>query len=171
MAELNRTEIFNRLRSLPRQLLLAVFNATIVLVIVAAVLALVAISRIDHFAENAAATMTEAMLSKIDLPAKKVLANLQNLSADVRKLEISVREFRTRENSLVQVEIARLDETLTALIMSVDRLANARSTLTDEAIVRLGQAVTDMLLKLRHCSSDKGQMVRRHSFRSNAVEN
>ena len=35
MAELDRNEIFNRLRSLPSQLLFAVFNATIALVIVA----------------------------------------------------------------------------------------------------------------------------------------
>ena len=76
MAELNCTETSKRLRSLPRQLLLALINATMILVIVAAVLALVAMSRIDHFAQNVAATMTEAVLSKVDLPAKDVLANL-----------------------------------------------------------------------------------------------
>ena len=101
--------------------------------------------------------MTEAVLSKVDLPAKDVLANLQNLTADVRAFENSIREIRTREHSLVQAEIARLNGTLSALSTSVDRLANARSALTDEAIVRLGQTVTDTLLKLRHYSSGTGR--------------
>ena len=158
MAEPDRTEISKGLRSLPRQLLFALINATMILVILAAVLALVAMSRIDHFAQNVAATMTEAVLSKVGLPAKDVLADLRNLTAEVRALGNSLREIRTGEHSLVQVEIARLDETLTALNISVDRLTNARSSLTDEAIVQLGQTVTDTLLKLRHCSSNTGQM-------------
>ncbi|WP_154072368.1 hypothetical protein [Bradyrhizobium erythrophlei] len=66
------------------QLLLALINATSIMVIVAAILALVAIDRIDHFAENVVATMTEAVLSKVDLPPKDVLANLRNLRAEVR---------------------------------------------------------------------------------------
>jgi hypothetical protein len=41
-------------------------------VIVAAILALVAIARIDHFVENVVATTTEAVLSKVDLPPKDV---------------------------------------------------------------------------------------------------
>ena len=54
--------------------------------IVAAILALVAIVRIDNFAGNVVATMTEAALSKIDLPSKDVLANLRNLTEEVRAL-------------------------------------------------------------------------------------
>jgi hypothetical protein len=43
----------------------------------------------------------------------------------------------------IQFEIARLKEALTALKASVDRLANARTIFTDEAIGQLGRAVTD----------------------------
>ena len=75
-----------RLWRLPGQLLLALINATAILVIVAAILALVTIARINHFAENVAATMTEAVLSKLDLPSKGVLANLRDLTAEVRTL-------------------------------------------------------------------------------------
>lgn len=56
---------------------LALINATAILVILAAIVALVAISRINHFAENVVATMTEAVLSKVDLPPKDVLADLK----------------------------------------------------------------------------------------------
>ena len=68
MAKPDGNGISARLWRLPGQLLLALINATAILVIVAAILALVAISRINHFAENVTATMTEAVLSKVDLP-------------------------------------------------------------------------------------------------------
>ena len=54
-----------RLRRLPGQFLLALINATTILVIVAAVLALIAMGRITNFAENIVAKMTEAVLSKL----------------------------------------------------------------------------------------------------------
>jgi hypothetical protein len=151
-------------------LLLALINATAILVIVAAILALVAIARIDHFAGNVVATMTEAVLSKLDLPPKDVLANLRNLAAEVRTLGNALREIKARENPALQSEIARLKEALTVLNISVDRLGNARSILTDEAIGQLGRTVTDALMKLRDCSSNVGQMAPHRALRSKTVE-
>jgi len=90
VTEPDRNGITARLWKLPGQLLLALINATAILVIVAAILALVAIARVDHLAENVVATMTEAVLSKVDLPAKDVLANLQKLTAEVRALRDAV---------------------------------------------------------------------------------
>ena len=52
MAEPDGNGISARLWRLPGQLLLALINATAILVIVAAIVALVAIARINHFAEN-----------------------------------------------------------------------------------------------------------------------
>src|SRR5215211_7273499 len=102
MAEPDRYGISARLWRLPGQLLLALINATAILVIVAAILALVAIARIEHFAENIVATMTDAVLSKVDLPSKDVLANIRELTGEVRALG----------NALRQSEIARLKEPL-----------------------------------------------------------
>src|SRR4249920_3620601 len=98
MAEPNRNGISARLWRLPGQLLLALINATAILVIIAAILALVAIARINHFSGNIAATMTEAVLSKVDLPSKDVLANIRELTGEVRALGKSLREIRTGEN-------------------------------------------------------------------------
>jgi septal ring factor EnvC (AmiA/AmiB activator) len=169
MAEVHRNELSRRLWRLPRQLLLALVNATAILVIVAAVLALVAMSRIDNFAHDVAATTTEAVLSRIDLPAKDVLANLRTLTAEVHNLGNTLREFRTGEQSPIQAEIARLNERLRALSINIDQLTNARSALTDEAIVRLGQSVTDRLLKLRHCNSSTGVVAPRAKIDRSAV--
>jgi hypothetical protein len=170
MAEPDCNGISARLWKLPRQLLLSLINATAILVIVAAILALVAIARIDHFAENVVATMTEAVLSKVDLPPKDVLANLGNLTAQVRTLGNALREIKARESPSLQVKIEQLKEALTVLNASVDRLASARSFLTDEAIGQLGRRVTDTLMKLRDCSSNVGQIAPRRALRSQTVE-
>jgi hypothetical protein len=153
MNKFDRNGFSARLRRLPGQLLLALINATAILVIAAAILALVAMARIDHFAGNVAATMTEAVLSKVDLPRKDVLANLRNLTDEVRALRSALADIRAGENPLLQAEIAQLREALTVVNISVDRLRSARSMLTDEAIGQLARTVTGGLTKLRSCSS------------------
>ena len=158
MSKPHRNEISARLRRLPVDFLLALINATAILVIVAAILALIVMVRIDNFAGRVVTTMTEAVLSKIDLPSKNVLANLRNLTEEVRTLGNTLRDIKVGENPVVQIEIARLKEALTALNASVDRLANTRTILTDEAIGQLGHAVTDTLTQMRGCASKVGQM-------------
>src|SRR6266853_2683642 len=163
MAEPDSSGISARLWRLPGQLLLALINATAILVIVAAIVTLVAIARINGFAENVVATMTEAVLSKVDLPQKDVLANIRNLTAEVRTLGNTLREIRTGEHPALQPELAQLKQALTVLKVSVDRLASARSILTDEAIGQLGRTVTDALTKLRDCSPRARQMAPDHT--------
>jgi len=154
----HRNEISARLRRLPVDFLLALINATTLLVIVAAILALVVMVRIDNLAGRVVTTMTEAVLSKIDLPSKSVLANLRNLTEEVRTLGNTLRDIKVGENPVIQIEIARLKEALTALNASVDRLTNTRTILTDEAIAQLGRAATDTLTQMRGCTSKVGQM-------------
>jgi len=153
MAEWDYNGFPARLRRLPGQLFLALVNATVILAIVAAILVLVAISRINYFAENIVSTMTEAVLSKVDLPSKEVLADLRNLTAEIRRVGNAIEQIKAGENSAFQVEIAKLKETLTVLRVNVDRLGRARSMLTDEAIGQLGRRVSDTLIKLRECRS------------------
>lgn len=108
MTEPNGTGISARLWSLPEQLLLAPINATAILVIVAAIVALVAIAQINRFAENVVATMTAAVLSKIDLPQKDVLANIRNLTAEVRTFGNTLREIKAGEHPALQPQLTQL---------------------------------------------------------------
>lgn len=157
MSKPDQKAIFARLRRLPVDFLFALVNATAILVIIAAIFALVAMVRIDNFAGSVVTTMTEAVLSKVDLPSKKVLANLQDLTMEVRTLGNTLREIKVGENPVVQVKIERLNEALTAVKVSVDRLADTRTILTDEAIEHLGRAVTEALTTMRGCASNVGQ--------------
>src|SRR5262245_12670136 len=99
--------------------------------------------RIDNFSGRLGATMTEAVLSKIDLASRDVLADLRNLTEEVRTLGNTLREIKVGDNPVAQSRIERLKEVLTALNVSVDRLATARTTLSDQAIRQLGGTVTD----------------------------
>ena len=153
MAELDGDDISARLWRLPRQLLLALINGTAILVIIAAIVTLVAIARINHFAENVVATMTEAALSKVDLPQKEVLENLRSLTAEARALGEALREIKAGEQPALQPEMVRLKEALAVLNVNVDRLRSARSILTDQAIGQLGRTVADVLTTLRDCAS------------------
>ena len=127
-------------------------------------------ARINHFAENIAATMTEAVLSKVDLPQKDTLANIRNLTTEVRALGNTLREIKAGEHPVLQSELAQLKEALTALNVSVDRLASARLILTDEAIGKLGRTVTDTLTKLRDCSSRARQIAPGRTLENKTVE-
>jgi hypothetical protein len=140
-----------RLWRLPGQLLLTLINATAILVIAASILALVALVRIEHFAENISATMTQAVLSKIDLPSKDVLANVRELTGEVRALGNTLRETKAGENRVLESEIAHMKERLSAFSVSVDRLGNARAILTDEVAARFGDTVAQTLIKLKDC--------------------
>jgi hypothetical protein len=163
MVEPDSDGISARLWRLPGQLLLALVNATAMLVIIAAIVALVAIARVNHFAENVGTTMTEAVLSKVDLPSKDVLANLRTLTAEVRSLGNTLREIKAGDHPALQPEMTQLKEALTVLNGSVDRLGSARSILTDEAIGQLGRTVNDALTRLRDCTSSPRQMTLRRT--------
>jgi len=154
LSDQDRKGIFARLRKLPVDFLLALINTTAILVIVAAILTLVTLVRIDSFAGR----MTETVLSKIDLPSKSVLANLRNLTEEVRTLGNTLREIKVGENPTIQPELARLREVLTALNVSVVRLTDTRTMVTDQAIGDLSRAVTETLTKMRGCTSNVGQM-------------
>ena len=175
MAEPDGNGISARLWRLPGQLLLALINATAILVIVAAIVALVAIARINHFAENITAKMTEAVLSKVDLPEREVLANIRNLTAEVRTLGNTLREIKDGERPALQPELAKLKEALTVLNVSIDRIGNARSILTDEAIGheaigQLGRTITDGLTKLRDCQATPERRSQKQDARSQAFQ-
>jgi hypothetical protein len=143
-------------------------NATAILVIVGAVLMLVAMARANNFAERTVTTMTEAVFSKIDLPSKDVLANLRNLTEEVRTLGDILREVKIGENT-TSSRVERLTVELSTLNVSVSRLANVRTILTDEAIGKLGQAVTNTLTTMRPCATNGDQI--QSNLRDNATPN
>jgi hypothetical protein len=85
-----------------------------------------------------------------------VLANIRELTGEVRALGNTLREIKAGADPVLESKIARLREPLAALSTSVDRLGNSRSTLTDEIVTRFGDTITQTLMKLKDCSSYVG---------------
>jgi regulator of replication initiation timing len=143
-------ELLLRLRRLPRQLLMALINGTAILVIVAAILAIVATSRVTHLAKNVAMTMTDAVLSRIDVEPQQVRARINNVGKDIHALNETLNqgaEGNFRQNP----EIERLTERLGELQASIERLSDTRSVLVDEAMARIAREVAEGFEKVRAC--------------------
>ena len=149
----NGGEFRARLQALPCQLLLALINGTAILVIVAAILAIVALSKVTHLANDVASTMTDAVLSRIDVKPQQVLTNLENVAADVHALAGSLKQARAEGPTSLDPEIAKLSERLNALQASIEQLGKARSSLIDEAIGRIGRALAGSLQNFKECKS------------------
>ena len=145
-------ELSLRLRRLPLQLLMALINGTAILIIVAAILALVATSKVTQLAENVSATMTDAVLSRIDVEPRQLLAGIQSVGGEVRALAKTLKQARAERAFRQDPEIEQLTEKLDTLQASIERLGDARSTLVDEAVAQVARAVAEGLEKFRACS-------------------
>jgi len=147
-------ELLTRLRRLPRQLLMALINGSAVLIIVAAILALVATSKITHLAENVATTMTDAVLSRIDVKPGQLRAGIQSVKEDVHALANALKQARAEGTVRQDPAIERLTERLGSLQASIERLGEAQSLLVEETVARVARAGAEGLEKFKACSSD-----------------
>ena len=96
MPDVEHGGLATALRKVPGQLLLALVNATALLVIVAAVLTLIACSRVVGLASTVASTMTEAVFSRMDVDPKEALTKLER--SDSGNTRIGERHPRREEN-------------------------------------------------------------------------
>jgi predicted nucleic acid-binding Zn-ribbon protein len=143
-----------RLRKLPGQLLLALVNGTAILVIAAALLALVATARVTHLAENVAATMTDAVLSRADVQPRRLLAKIERVSADVHELRHALEQKKADGLASLNPAIALLNERLEGLETGLSQLRNARTRLMDEATARLSLSLGEALQEFGACKAE-----------------
>lgn len=132
--------------------MMALINGTAILVIVAAVLALLATSKVTQLAENVASTMTDAVLSRIDVDPRQFLAGIHSVGEEVHTLAKSLKQARAEEPFREDPEIGRLTERLDTLQASIERLGDARSQLVEEAIDRVARAVAEGVENFRSCN-------------------
>jgi hypothetical protein len=151
MSDSANRELSTRLRRLPGQLMLALVNGTAILVIVAAILAMIASSKVTHLAQSVASTMTDAVLSRVDASPRQVVQNIQRVSDDVHTLTVALSRTRTEGVSGLGPEVARLNERLGSLNANLEELRGARSDLIDEFVTKAGNALGEAFRNLRAC--------------------
>jgi septal ring factor EnvC (AmiA/AmiB activator) len=147
----NEQRLSARLCRLPGQLLLALVNGTAVLLIVAAVLVLVAAARIDHLAANVAATMTDAVLTRLDTEPQQLRAELRSFGGKVSELTAALKSAAADGSPVVGGQIADLKEQVAALRTSIEQLDGAKSRLIDETVAAFGRSVAGGLEQWRWC--------------------
>ena len=154
----NDTALTARLRRLPGQALLALLNGTAVLVIFASVLALVATAKVNNLAHNIATTMTDTVLSRVDVKPRQLRSTLEGVSADVRTLTAELKVTRAEAAASLEPAVARLSERLAALEGGVNRLGDARAALIDEAVAQVSISVGEALQRFGACKAGLASM-------------
>jgi flagellar motility protein MotE (MotC chaperone) len=143
-----------RLRRLPGQLLLALLNGTAILVIAAALLALAATAKVTHLAENVAATMTDAVLSRVDVKPGRVIAKIDNLTTEIRSLRDALQQEKVERRADLDPAVRQLKEKLARLEKAIENLSDARSRLVNEAAAQLSLSLGEVLQDFGSCKLD-----------------
>jgi hypothetical protein len=154
-----KSEFSKHLRRLPGKLLLALVNGTAVLVIAAAILAIIASSKLTHLAQNITSTMTDAVLSRVDGDPRQVIQNIQRVSGHVHTLAVALKQAKVGGDAGLDPEIARLSERLSALDANIEQLRDARSRLIDEVIAKIGYSVSVGLRNFGACPHEDQKSV------------
>lgn len=152
MTDTTEDTLRTRLGRLPGQFALALVNATAILVIVAAILALAAFVRVEQAAGNVAATMTDAVMARVDVDPEQLVANLQDVTEDLRSLKVALAEARENGTLLPETQAEQLQARLDALQTGIRQLTETRTQLFDEALAGIGNAIATGLQALRNCT-------------------
>lgn len=145
--------IATRLKRLPRQLLLALVNATALLVIVACVLVIVVLNRVDQAGARIAGTVTEAALAKLDMTPAALKERLQSVDGTVAALVDQLETAGARDDRALTLQVAELNRTLTDLKAAAQNLGSAGPDITEAAFRQAGETLTEAILSVRGCSA------------------
>jgi len=151
MSDPANSDLSKRLRRLPRQLLLALVNGAAILVILAAIFAVIATSKVTHLAENVAGTMTDAVLSRVDENPRQLIQKIGGVSDDVHALTIALKQVKSEGAAGLAPEVADLNERLKSLEANLEALQEVRTHLIDELVAKAGNAVGEALQNFRVC--------------------
>ncbi|WP_306141120.1 hypothetical protein [Roseibium sp. MMSF_3412] len=142
-----------RLKRLPGQLLLALINATALLVIVACVLVIVVLNRVDQASERISATVTEAALSKLEMTPAALKERLQSVDGKVAALVDQLETAGSRDDRALTLQVAELNRTLNDLKAAAQNLGSAGPDITEAAFRQAGETLTETILSVRGCTA------------------
>jgi hypothetical protein len=75
------------------------------------------------------------------------------MAADVHTLMGSLKQARAEGPARLDPGVAKVSERLSALQASIEQLGEARSSLIDDAITRIGRSVAENLQNFKECKS------------------
>ncbi|MTI45761.1 hypothetical protein JM93_00610 [Roseibium hamelinense] len=146
-----------RILALPGQFLVALINATSILVIVAAVLVIVMLNRIETASETLAAAATEAALARMEIAPGDLKARLDGLEMRIETLTQALKNPDLPQAPALREDLNRLNNNLAQLNKSAQALSAAGPELTENALKQAGNSLTEIVLALSRCYSGTDQ--------------
>ncbi|MHA7774365.1 hypothetical protein [Roseibium sp. M-1] len=140
-----------RLRRLPGQLLLALVNATALLVIAACVLALIVLNRVDTAGARIAGTVTEAALTRLKVSPEEFKSRLDGLDGRIETLSKQLANPDLQDHWEMAQQIKELNRNLADLKLAASGLSEAGPEVTAAAFEQAGDMLTGALYALRGC--------------------
>ena len=144
-----------RLMRLPGQLLLALVNATALLVIIACVLVIVVLNQVDTAGARIASTVTEATFSRLQVSPADFREKLQALDGRIETLSGQLANPDLQKDSALNFQLIELNANLRELKQAAASIRQAGPDATAAAFEQAGVMVTDALFALRGC--EKGE--------------
>jgi len=140
-----------RLWSLPGQFFIALLNATSILVIIACVLALLTVSRVDGIAASLAETVSDTALETLNVTPEGFQARLDRLEEKMDRLSGQLQQSDDITSAGLKPELEDLNASLGEISSAIEAITASAPDLQQAAFQQAGQMVTDVLLGFAGC--------------------
>lgn len=154
----DRPSLGQRLARLPGQLLLALINATALLVIVACVLAIVVLNRVDNAGSKIAGNLTDAALARLQVSPEEFKTKLVALDSKIEQISNQLANPDEQDHWEVAQQLKELNRNLADVKTAAQGLSEAGPQVTNAIFKQAGTTLTDALFALRGCANDPGQV-------------
>jgi len=149
----DRPGLGGRLLRLPGQLLLALVNATALLVIAACVLALIVLNRVETASDRIAGTVTDAALARLDVTPAAFKSRLEALDGRLEILSEQLADPELQDHWQVAQQLKTLNANLVEIKLAAAGLGAAGPDVTEAAFDQAGDLLTDALRAARGCEA------------------
>ena len=149
-----------RATKLFKDLALALFNATMVLIIVASVSAFILLNKVDTFSKDVAQNAASAAIGAVGLNPGQMAQKLDDISTSISDLNGTLKARKTSTTALVagesssqeDMKIERLTRQLNEVNLALNELVARKSLFTDQVIEKTGAVLSESLIRVRDCS-------------------
>lgn len=146
-----RLGLWGRLIRLPGNLLLALINATALLVIAASVLALLVLHQVEEAGARVAGAVTGATLARLQVTPAEFKDNLENLDDRLKEISARLQNPDLQANADLQRQLTELNANLVGLRQAANGIRSAGPDITAAAFDQAGDLLTEALYTLRGC--------------------
>lgn len=146
-----RLGLWGRLIRLPGHLLLALINATALLIIAACVLSLMVLNQVDEAGARVAGAVTGATLARLQVTPAEFKENLEGLNDRIKDISGKLENPDVQSDLELRRQLTELNANLAGLRQAADGIQSAGPDITAAAFDQAGELLTDALYTLRGC--------------------